>query len=183
MILVSVFTVPEPGKPSWDDLMSKFHELVHHWAEYGEWFAGSDLPRWLEEGTADWVSAMIVRDLSEEARDRYFPPRADWTNAGATLLGWDRFQGDPTGITRRSREEMFATSRRYDLAYHVVKEVWEKDEGKTLVRLLKAFAGKEEVPPPEEQERIFEEIVGEPLEAVIARLAARAPAGEDQAGR
>ena len=48
--------------------------------------------------------------------------------------------------------------------------------------LVGECTGREEVPPPEEQERIFEEVVGEPLASVIERLARRAAAGPQRAG-
>ncbi len=183
MVLASVFEVPRPGGPSWEDLATQFHEIVHHWLDYGENFGGDGYPRWLEEGTADVLATVAVREIGGHVGDRPLPTASAWMNATQALLTWGHASATPRQLARASHAEMMATSSRYALAYHVVKEVWEKDEGKTLVRLLKAFAGKEEVPPPEEQERIFEEIVGEPLEAVIARLAARAPVGEDQAGR
>ena len=170
---VIVYECEGSCRPPWKELATTVHEFVHHWIDHGSMLRGVVLPRWLEDGTADTIAGHVVESLGGVVKDRPLPELSKPRSSLRDLLSWAAPHGLP------GPEDI----PRYDLAYHVVKEVWEKDDGKTLVRLLKAFAGREEVPPPEEQERIFEEVVGEPLEAVVARLAARAPADGGRAER
>jgi len=150
-----------------------FHELVHFWLRQGAEFGGAGYPRWLEEGSADVVADVLARRLGLASFERPLPRISDVRAMAGDLLRWEATAPD-FGEHFPGLPALVNTSARYDLAYRVVKEVWERDGGKTARRLLEAFAGREEVPPPEEQERIFEEVVGEPLASVIERLARRA---------
>ncbi len=188
----AVFTVPRPGRPSWEDLATEIHEMVHDWMDYGEWFGGDGYPRWLEEGTADVVGKQVVQDLGGQVGDRAVPPPSTWRRGPRALLEWEQFRGNPRRMRHQPLDQGVEISRTYDMAYHLVREVWARDGGKTLVRLLREFAGRDEIPPPEEQERIFREVVGEPFPQFFERVAARvsapgAPAGntppEPAAGR